>query len=160
MAAAFGVLLLAGFALVTWKWQDERAARADADAKTREIQEGVERLNRANLLVERARARIEEKRWAEAEADLKEAKNLKPDHSDTWLESAYLYMRLGLRDRAAPEFREATRLGREASLALYCARYAAFCLHCEELSDYRRSCDWARKRFASGTRPVRSSPRC
>ncbi len=59
VAAAFAVLLLAGFALVTWKWQDERAARAEADAarldaltKAREIQEGAERMNAANAAMD------------------------------------------------------------------------------------------------------------
>src|SRR5262245_11796862 len=103
VAAAFGVLLLAGFALVTWKWQDERAARADADAARRDavasakqLAEDAERMNAANAAMDLGDMYVNFGRWADADAEYTKATKAREDHSSVWMRRARFYAQLGL----------------------------------------------------------------
>ncbi|MCI0459791.1 MAG: tetratricopeptide repeat protein, partial [Gemmataceae bacterium] len=109
-AAGFAALLILGLVLVTWKWQDERAARADADAarrdaenKAREIQEGAERMNAASAAMDLAGQHVLLGQWAAAEAEFTRAIDLRPDHSQVWMRRGDFYGHMGLWELAAED---------------------------------------------------------
>jgi serine/threonine protein kinase/tetratricopeptide (TPR) repeat protein len=152
-AAAFGLLLMAGFALVTWKWQDERAARADADAarsdaevKARELQDAAERMNAANAAMDLGDRHVFFNRWSDADAEYKKATELRKDHSSVWMRRARFYARLGLWDLAAADWKESFIL-HEPDSSTDWFHHALLLLETGDEEGYRRLCLRMRDRF-------------
>ena len=113
-AAGFALLLVVGLTLVTWKWQAERTARADADAarrdaedRARELQDGAKKMNAANAAMDLGDMYLNFALWAEAEVEYTKAIGLRPDHSSAWMRRSRFYVRLGLGDLAVADSRSA-----------------------------------------------------
>jgi tetratricopeptide (TPR) repeat protein len=152
-AAAFGLLLLASLAVVTWKWQAERVARGDADAarrdaedKAREIQEGVERLNAANAAMDLAQQHARLDQWTAAAADYERAIELRPDHSQVWIERGEFYGEMGLWDLAFQDYTRAFDLGAPYMVRPW-FKYALLHLLRGDEAGYGRVCRQMRERF-------------
>jgi serine/threonine protein kinase/Flp pilus assembly protein TadD len=146
VAAAFGGLLLVGFALVVWKWQDERAARADADAarldavaNAREVQEAADRMNTANAALDLGELYAHHGNWAAAQTEYNRAAGLRPEHAQVWIRRGDMYSRLGLWDLVAADCDRAFEVHKpETPQHWYCQ--ALLQLVKEDESAYRRVC--------------------
>jgi len=101
----------------------ERSQRL-AEDRAEEIRKGLQRLQGANALVERARVYTSLQRWDDAHAALTRAIELRPDHAPAWQERGNLFLGLGLWELAAAdlskdfELQEPTTAGRWLMLAL------------------------------------------
>jgi tetratricopeptide (TPR) repeat protein len=153
VAVAFALLLLVGLALVTWKWQDERAARADVDAarhdaedRAREIQEAAERMNAANAAMDLGDYHVFFNRWSDADAEYTKATELRKDHSSVWMRRARFYTRLGLWDLAAADWKESF-IRHEPDSSRDWFHYALLLLETGDQEGYRRLCLRMRDRF-------------
>jgi Flp pilus assembly protein TadD len=111
VAVAFAALLLAALGLVTWKWQDERAARAEADLarqdaldKAHKIEQDARRMNEANAALNLGAQHAMVGQWAAAEADHNRAIALRADLSEVWLSRGELYGGMGLWDLALGDY--------------------------------------------------------
>ncbi len=91
--------------------ESQRLAEARADENRR----GMEHLQGANALVERARVYTDLKRWDDAHAALTRAIELRPDHTRAWVERGMLYVGLGLWELAAVDLGEALELQEPAT---------------------------------------------
>ncbi len=98
-------------------WQAMRATRAQAEAEQlrQEALQSVERLKEANILIDSARANIDQQRYEEAFHQLTEATRLQPDHYLTWAGRGNLYVRLGAWPAAANDYAKAIGLGAPAN---------------------------------------------
>ena len=111
VAAGFALLLVVGLVLVTWKWQAERIARADADAarrdaedRARELLDGAEKMNAANAAIDLAGQHAMLFQWPAALAAHNRAIELRPDHFQVWLYRGELYAQMGLWDLAFADY--------------------------------------------------------
>jgi serine/threonine protein kinase/Tfp pilus assembly protein PilF len=146
VAGAFGALLLVAFALVVWKWQGERTARADADAarldalaKAWEIQDAADRMNAANAALDLGGLYAHHGNWAAAQAEYDRAAGLRPEHAQVWIRRGDMYSRLGLWDLVAADYHRAFELHKpETPQHWYCQ--ALLQLVREDGSAYRRVC--------------------
>lgn len=145
--AASAAIFLIGFALVAWKWQEERSARAaadlartDAENKAEEIRRAAERLNRANALVESSRIHAHYQRWADAEKALSQAIELRPDNSLLWTERSQLYLSLGLWDLAQADAAKAWEFG-PPRMGVAWHQDALLRLYLGDVEGYRRRLD-------------------
>jgi serine/threonine-protein kinase len=159
LAALLVVMLLAGNALVTWKWQEaeqarqaERQSRQEADDRAAEIREGLERMKAANALLERSATYRDLGAWDNAEADLTRAIRLRPEDPRVWMERAHLYTRLGLWELAAPDVARSFAL-QEPAVPWNYHMYALLRLHAGDAPGYREFCARMRERFA-GTKQI------
>jgi serine/threonine protein kinase/Flp pilus assembly protein TadD len=94
------------------KWEKDRAEKAQglAEAHAEEVRRGLERLQGANGLVERARTYANLQRWDDAHAALTRAIELRPDHAPAWEERGNLYVGLRLWELAAADLGKAFEL--------------------------------------------------
>jgi serine/threonine protein kinase/Flp pilus assembly protein TadD len=81
-----------------------------AEQRAEEIHDGLERLKKANILLDRGRYYANEMRWDDAHTALTKAVRLRPDHTSAWVELADLHTRLGLWEMAADDFAEELKL--------------------------------------------------
>jgi serine/threonine protein kinase len=161
LVVALVLMFCTGFGAVTWKWREaeraqehERMARRDAQLAqeqaeniARQIASDLDRLNSANDFIELGRSHsVHKSRWADAEASLTKAIELRPDHSSVWMERANLYIRLGLWDLAAADFNEAVRL-QESSLSVHWYFQAHLRLRMGDTNGYRQLCGQMLDRF-------------
>jgi serine/threonine protein kinase/Flp pilus assembly protein TadD len=158
-AAVIALLLLAGLGLVTWMWQAERAARADADlarrdaeAKAEEILEGAERMNEANAAMRVAEQSAMLGEWAAAEAAHNRAIDLRRDHSEAWMRRAELYAILGLWDLALRDYAQSFDLRTPDQVGPW-LQYAVLYLQQGDEAGYRRVCQRMRERFGQANDP-------
>jgi eukaryotic-like serine/threonine-protein kinase len=153
VAVAFGFLLMTGLALVTWKWQDERTARAEAEAarqealtKAREIQELAERMNEANAATQLAGQHVMFHQWAAAEAAHNRAIALRKDLSEVWMRRAELYTAVGLWDLALQDYERSFDIRPPDKLWSW-KQYAALHLQQGDEAGCRRVCQQMWERF-------------
>jgi eukaryotic-like serine/threonine-protein kinase len=153
VAGAFSGLFLVAFALVVWKWQDEGAARATADAaradadaarqdalaNAREVQDAADRMNAANAALDLGGLYAHHGNWAAAQAEYNRAADLRPKHAQVWIRRGDLYSRLGLWDLVAADYDRAFDLHKpETPQQWYCQ--ALLQLVKEDGTAYRRVC--------------------
>ncbi len=157
VAAGFALLLLAGLVGVTWKWQDERAARADAVAARQEAEQHAERLRRdvesmnaANAAMDLGDMHVNFGRWAEAEAEYAKAMKLRDDHSSVWMRRARFYAGLGLWELAAADSRQAFELHEPDAPADWW-HHALLLLEVGDFQAYHRLCLRMHDRFGKST---------
>jgi tetratricopeptide (TPR) repeat protein len=110
LLAALALALMGGLAAVTWKWQEERRARAEADQARQEAEGIVRRLNDANAALEAADLHADAGNWAAAAAELNHAIEVYPDHTRVWSQRGHLYLRLGLWELASQDLTRASAL--------------------------------------------------
>jgi serine/threonine protein kinase/Tfp pilus assembly protein PilF len=116
----------------------ERAWRL-AEGRSEQIRRDLDRLKRANTLIQSGRFCADGQDWARAHADLSKAVELRPDHSLGRFERADLYTRLGLWDLAVRDFDEAFRLHRPPTPIRW-THYALLSLFIGETDRYQRIC--------------------
>jgi tetratricopeptide (TPR) repeat protein/predicted Ser/Thr protein kinase len=155
-ALATGLLaaVVAGFLGVVWQWnQAERArefeslARAEADVRARELQEGLERLQAAQAHVDRARVFWEWRRCDDALIAFTEAIDLRPDLASAWAERGRLYCDLGLWELAAADERRAFELNEPSQTGQWWS-YAVLLAQVGDVEDYHRVCQRMQERFS------------
>jgi tetratricopeptide (TPR) repeat protein len=146
-ALAAGVLLAVAALLVSnvrisreqVRTRDEKA-RADraqklAEERASEIQRDLERLKKADDLVDRARWYADQYRMDDALHALTRAAELRPDHATVWFELSNLHTRIGLWDAAAADFaRELER--REPDYTIRWYRHALLRLTLDDVEGY------------------------
>lgn len=118
LAASLLLAVVVGFGGVLWQLdraeyarQRESQARNEADDRAREISDGLERLKRANALLERGHRYIVDHNWDDADDAFTKAIALRPDHIQAWeARGEFLYARLGVWDMAAHDFARAFEL--------------------------------------------------
>lgn len=146
--AVTALVVMIGLVLVTWKWQDERRARAAAGraleksellAKENRLQ--LERLSAANDRLESGRNFLQDGAFAKARDEFSEAIRLHPDHSSAWNERGQLYCQLGLWDRAAPDVLRAFQLQPPSDRYRTRFRFALFCWQRGDVAGYREACN-------------------
>jgi tetratricopeptide (TPR) repeat protein/tRNA A-37 threonylcarbamoyl transferase component Bud32 len=150
LLAALVLALVGGLAGVTWKWQDERQARADADAARREAEEMLHRLNDADAALEAGRAHADRGQWARAEADFGRAVDRFPEHAQVWSERANFYTRLGLWEPAKEDLARAFALQKPAAHRPW-YDLAVLCCYLGDTAGYRQACADMRARFGEGS---------
>lgn len=89
------------------------AARQEASDALAQVEQFNANLIRANALLASAEANVQARRWPAAEADYTAAVELTPAYYLAWRGRGSLYVRLGLWEEAAEDFREALSLGVE-----------------------------------------------
>jgi serine/threonine protein kinase len=153
VAALFAAVLVAALAVVTWKWQDERAARAEAVAarrdaldKAHKIEEDARRMIEANAALDLGWTVVRASQWAEGEAEFTRATQLRPDLTQVWLCRADLYGRVGLWDLAAADYDRAFK-DREPGSILDMYRLALVHMEVGDAAEYRRICGWMLGRY-------------
>jgi len=146
VAAAFALLLLAGLAAVTWLWQSERVARADADVarqdavdNAKKVQDDADRMNAANAALDLGELYAELGQWARADGEFTRATTLRPDHTSVWIGRGNFYARLGLWDLVADDYARAFAL-RDSDNWLYWYNHALLRLEVGDEAGYRRLC--------------------
>ncbi len=146
VAAGFVALLVASLALVTWMWRAERAARADAElarrdaeARTREVLDGAERMNAANAAIDLGEQQATMGQWAAAEASHNRAIELRWDHYQVWLQRGEMYAQMGLWDLAYRDYKESFGL-RPPDTVVPWFKYAVLHLIRGDVPGYRRVC--------------------
>ena len=149
----FVLLLTSGLALVTWKWQAERAARADAElarrdatSKSREIAEGAERMNAANGAIELAGDHAMLGQWAEAEAAHDRAIDLRPDHAQVRMRRGEMYGTMGLWDLAMGDYMRSFDRRPPEKVQTWYVNALLHLLQGDE-AGYRRTCGRMLERF-------------
>jgi hypothetical protein len=90
---------------------DAVRARNEANEARKNVEEFVERLKDANLLLTSGRAHADAGRWSAAIIDYMRATELQPNYYLIWVERASLYVRLGLWKLASADFAKAIDLG-------------------------------------------------
>lgn len=156
LASAVAVAILffcVGFGLVTWKWQDERLARADADhaaeeaqKKGEQIRQDAEKLAAANEAVYRARFHGEQGQWAKAEAEYTRATELRPDSALGWYSRAEFYGELGLWDLARADEAKAAQIQEPAAPLAWLA-HAILLVEANDRQGYARLLRQVQQRF-------------
>jgi tetratricopeptide (TPR) repeat protein len=121
-------------------------ARKLAEARAEEIRSSLDRLNRANALMQSARFFTLTNQWAKALRDLSEAVALRPDNSVFWLERGELYHRLCLWDLAAADFAKGFQL-QDAAIPRYWFLYALAEVYSGHPERYPEICARLRRHF-------------
>jgi serine/threonine protein kinase/Flp pilus assembly protein TadD len=154
------VVFLAGFAGVTWKWQeaeqlreDENSARAAADkarqaavksqrladARAAKSRRELNALAKAYRLVSAGQVYQENGQWQKAEAALSRAVHLRPDLPNFRMARAELYTQFCLWDLAAADYARAYSL-QEAMGSLAWYQHVILRLSTGDQAGYRRVC--------------------
>jgi serine/threonine protein kinase/Flp pilus assembly protein TadD len=135
--------------------EKDRAEKAQqlAQARAEEIRRGLERLKKANALLERGRYYTNEMRWDDAHAALTKAVRLRPDHATAWVELSNLDTRLSLWELALVDFARELEL-REPDSTTRWYLHALLRLHQKDVAGYRRLCHRMRQRFRGTPNPV------
>jgi tetratricopeptide (TPR) repeat protein/tRNA A-37 threonylcarbamoyl transferase component Bud32 len=152
LVAALVLALVGGLAGVTWKWQDERQARADADAARQQAEDMVRRLNDADAAVEAGRVHADGSQWAAADADFGRAIDRFPEHAKVWSERASFYTRLGLWEAANRDLAQAFALQKPAAHRPWYDR-AILCQYLGDAAGYQEACAQMLARFGDGRDP-------
>jgi serine/threonine protein kinase len=156
-AALVVVLALVGLAVSNVLIRQEQArtreekdlaekAQILAQHHAEEIQRGLDRLKRANALLDRGRWFANGRQWDDAEAAFTEATQLRSDHVSVWVERGDLFARLGLWDLAAADFAREVEL-REPDATPRWHFYALLRLSVGDADGYRQVCRKMRERF-------------
>ena len=162
LVAALILVLPAGLAGTTWKWQEavqarraEQVARQKADDQAQENAQGLKDLQRAHILLDRGRFYTELNRWDDADRTFTEAIRLRPDYGNAWEARGQLYSMLGLFDMAAFDLTKAFEFHKPVVSWRWYAQ-ALLHLNLGEPENYRRVCDQMRQHFegSSGRSPV------
>ncbi|WP_459555692.1 serine/threonine protein kinase [Lacunimicrobium album] len=109
------LILLVSTAVSTWQALAARRAEAEADRLRQDAVQFVVDLKAANILLDSARANLDEERYSVALKDYNEAIKLQPEHSLAWSGRGSMYVRLGMWHHAASDFEEALNLGAQAN---------------------------------------------
>lgn len=154
LATCLLTAVVAGFLGVVWQWnQAERArgfeslARAEADDRAREVQEGLERLQAASAHVDRARVFWQWRRCDDALNAFSEAIALRPDLGSAWDERGRLYSDLGLWELAAADERRAFELNEPSQVGQWWSN-AVLLAQVGDFDGYRRLCQRMQERFS------------
>lgn len=154
-AAGFALLLLAGLGLVTWMWQAERAARADADAarrdaedRAREVLDGVERMNAANAAMDLGDMYVSHGLWSDAETAYTKAITIREDHSAAWMRRCRFYAKLGLWDLAVADSKAAFSR-REPDAPVDWGEHGLLLLESGDIQGYEQICRRMRDRYTA-----------
>src|SRR5262249_54550752 len=147
LLALLVLVFLGGFAGVVWKWQDEKAARADADQARQKADENaaeigrqLELMNNANDLVGGGQSfKGGNGKWGEAEDRFNKAIAAKPDHKDLYVARGTLYAELGLLDRAATDFGRVLAL-QESQTTFHWYTCALLRVQAGDVAGYRQTC--------------------
>lgn len=107
--------LIGGTGVSIWQALKANAARAESDELKRQALQSIEKLKEANILIDSARANIDQQRWEEALAQLTEATELQPDHFLAWAGRGNLHVRLGQWTEASDDYAKAIHLGAPAN---------------------------------------------
>jgi serine/threonine protein kinase/predicted Zn-dependent protease len=145
--AAVVLLALAGLAVSNIRISREQLRTGDerdradkaqhlAEQRAAQIEEGIERLKKANDLVDRARWYVYQQRPDDAYRALTRAAELRPDHAAVWVELSDLHTRLGLWDAAALDFARELEL-RGPDLTGRWFRHALLRLAVDDAQGYR-----------------------
>src|SRR5262249_43370421 len=149
-AALVVVLALVGLAVSNVLIRQEQARTRDekdlaekaqllAQDRAEEIQRGLDRLKRANALLDRGRWFANARQWDDAEAAFTKAAELRSDHVPVWVERGDLFARLGLWDLAAADFAREHAL-REPDATPRWHFYALLRLSVGDADGYRQVC--------------------
>jgi hypothetical protein len=144
IAASSAVLmaLIAGTTVSTIMAIRANSARVEADRLRQNAVDSSENLKAANVLIDNARAYIDQSLWHQADEQYIRAINLQPDHYMAWTGRGSLYLRLGLWDQAAVFYAKALDLGANANspgwwgipqLFVYAKDEATYSLICENM---------------------------
>ncbi len=90
-------------------------ARQDANDLREQALESVANLREANILLDSARANMDQRRYSEALSQYTLATQLQPEHYLTWAGRAALYAQSGLWNEAASDYARAIKLGAPAN---------------------------------------------
>jgi eukaryotic-like serine/threonine-protein kinase len=107
--------LIGGMGISLWQAIEANAARSEAEKLKQDALASVARLKEANILIDSARANVDQQRWDEALEQFSAAAELQPDHFLAWAGRGGLYARLGQWSEAASDFGRAVRLGAPAN---------------------------------------------
>ncbi|MFO0966231.1 MAG: protein kinase [Gemmataceae bacterium] len=153
LSAALVLVLLAtalGSTIAAFNFRElanaESEARGDADAKAKQLSDQIERLNKANGLLDRAGQREATQDWAGAGADYDEAIELRPDHSQAWAARAVFHLRIGLLDEAAVDLERTFALRLPSDPQLWYYRGCLFAYR-GDAAKYREHCQNMVKHF-------------
>lgn len=107
--------MIGGTGVSIWQALKANAARAESDELKLQALQSIERLKEANILIDSARANIDQQRWDEALAQYTEATELQPDHFLAWAGRGNLHVRLGQWNEASNDYAKAIHLGAPAN---------------------------------------------
>jgi eukaryotic-like serine/threonine-protein kinase len=131
--------MLAGTAVSTWQAFVAIAARAEAETLRSEAIESVDRLKRANVLLDNGRANADQRRWSQAIAQTTLATELQPKHFLTWAGRGSVLVRVGAWRAAALDYARALKLGAPANNPGWWG-VPQLCLFADDIESYRLSC--------------------
>jgi serine/threonine protein kinase/Flp pilus assembly protein TadD len=127
-------------------------AKREAENNARQIQESMERKDRAYQLMERGTVHAGGKRLDRAVADLTEATTLLPDVAGVWSARGEIYEILRLYELAAQDYVKAFQLHRSLEASTWWS-YAALLLYVRDLPGYAQACSEMVKYFGTDTDP-------
>ena len=154
LATGLLAAVVAGFVGVLWQWSQaelarerESLARAEADARAGDVQQGMERLQAASAHVDRARVFWQWRRGDDALDALNEAIALRPDLGSAWAERARLYADLGLWDLAAADERRAFEYNEPSEITQWWS-FAVLLASLGDVDGYHQVCQRLQSRFS------------
>jgi serine/threonine-protein kinase len=154
LATGLLAAVVVGFVGVLWQWSQaelarerESLARAEADTRAGEVQKGIEQLQAASALVDRARVFWQWRRGDDALGALNEAIGLRPDLGSAWAERARLYADLGLWELAAADERRAFEHNEPSQITQWWS-YAVLLASLGDVEGYHRVCQRMQSRFS------------
>ncbi len=160
LLAALALVIIGGFAAVTWKWSEaerawkaERLARQQADDRAERIRRDLDRLLVADARIESANQHAHYRRWVAAEADYSQAIQARPDFPTVWNERGVFYTRVGLWDMAAADFAQSFRL-QEPVTGYFWYRHALLRAYVGDTDGYRHACARMLEHFRECTEPL------
>jgi eukaryotic-like serine/threonine-protein kinase len=107
--------LIGGTGVSIWQARNAIDARTEAEGLKQLALDSIEKLKAANILIDSARANIDQQRWEEALAQFTEATELQPDHFLGWAGRGNLHVRLGQWHEASSDYAKAIHLGAPAN---------------------------------------------
>jgi serine/threonine protein kinase/Flp pilus assembly protein TadD len=130
----------------------EAGARSEADQKAAEIEEGLEKFNRANTLVESGRRHEVQGNLAAAHADYTRATEERPDNYQVWAARGRFLLRLGLLDEAAEDFARVFALRKPSDPVLWFF-HACLRVYAGDTAGYRKVCGEMIEHFGGSAEP-------
>lgn len=95
--------LIVGTAVSLWQAGKAIVAR-------QELEQFTDRLKKANMLLQSGRTHADSERWVAAHANYSAATEIQPRYYHVWIERGSLYVKLGLWDQAAADYKQALDL--------------------------------------------------